>query len=151
MLPAEALHGRASELSLMEYLGPPTGESEPLGDDPCLFWDIEWDCGLVMSIEFHQLSQTLHVTLDAPEFAHALRHMGATIEDLELTTAFEKDDLDRPIHVEIPLDWEVVAEADGEASVVATGLCERDASCLHRSLTEGGDTGAGRLSVRRVA
>lgn len=150
MLPREAVTGRVSELALMEHLGSPTLESEPLGEDPMLFWDIQWDCGLLMSIEFHQLSEILHVTLDRPDFNHALRHIGATVDDLEMASSFETDDLDRPVPIDIALDWEVVCETGEGLSVMATGISEHDAMCLGRSLTDADKGDRNLVSVRRI-
>jgi hypothetical protein len=73
---------RARELDLLTAFGPPSHETPAGEPDPTFFWDLEWRCGLVMGIQFEQLSEQVVLRLDEPEFDHALRHLGVEVRDV---------------------------------------------------------------------
>ena len=122
-------HLRTSELSLYQSLGDPTATTDPVEADPRLYWDIQWSCGMVMGLQFHQLSEVLQIQLDQPDVPHALRHLAVEAYDL------------RPLRVEDPerfeaigktlvLDWEVHRTAlDGTDQLYKRDLTRRDAEC----------------------
>ena len=128
--------GKVSELALLERLGPPTATTDPVESDPRFYWDLEFRCGLVASLEFHQLSQTLALSLDGPDVDHALRHLGVEVFDL---TRLEDTDPERFLQVASPLEleWEVWREdANRGVERLAGGLSERDAECQRDSFEE---------------
>ena len=94
LLEEPAVTGRVSELELHEHLGPPTTESPSDSfEDPRQFWDLEWPCGLVMGIEYHQLTEELVMHLDAPDIEHALRHVGVELRGMEPSIDLKRDPL----------------------------------------------------------
>lgn len=131
LLDEPVLTGRVSELELHEHLGPPTTESEADSfDDPRQFWDLAWPCGLVMAIEYHQLSEELVMHLDAADVDHALRHVGVELRGLEPTFDRKRDRFDRLNPRPVGGLWSIIAEqADGDRVCVARNLTERDARC----------------------
>jgi hypothetical protein len=120
---------RTSELSLYQSLGGPTATTDPVDPDPRLYWDIEWACGLVTGLQFHQLTEQLQIQLDQPDVAHALRHLGVEVFDqheLRLDDPERFAALGRPV----ALDWELHrVAADGTEERYKHGLTERDARC----------------------
>ncbi len=100
---------RTTELALFEALGDPTAATDPIDPDPRLFWDIEWGCGMVMGLQFHQLTEQLDIQLDVADVAHALRHLGVPAYDMRLLRI---DDPVRFIELCDPpeLAWEVWRE-----------------------------------------
>lgn len=129
-----AFTGKASELELLERFGPPTAvREEAFFEDPREFWDLEWSCGLIMAMEYHQLTEDLVVFLDAPDIDHALRHLGITIRELDVRFTERRDRFDRLTPRQNT--WTIVAEsADGERTVVARDLTQRDAACQRNEL-----------------
>ena len=120
---------RTSELSLYQSLGDPTGTTDPIDADPRLYWDLEWACGMVMSLQFHQLTENLEVSLDRAEVPHALRHLGVEAYDLRLLRI---DDPARFAQVTVPEDatWELWrVRPDGTEQHYKRGLTQRDAEC----------------------
>jgi len=129
LLGQELCSGKVGELALLERLGPPTATTDPVEDDPRFYWDLEFPCGLVTSLEFHQISERLYLSLDGPDIDHALRHLGVELADVSL---LEDTDPDRYAQVvpSIERDWEVWREGpNGAVEMVAAGLTERDAEC----------------------
>jgi hypothetical protein len=122
-------HLRTSELSLYQSLGDPTATTDPVEADPRLYWDIEWSCGMVMGLQFHQISEDLQIQLDQPDVPHALRHLAVEAYDLRLLRI---DDPERFAAIGEPpvLDWDLHRQApDGTDQVYKRGLTERDARC----------------------
>ena len=123
---------RTSELSLYQSLGDPTGMTDPIDADPRLYWDLEWTCGMVMGLQFHQLTEHLEISLDQPDVPHALRHIGVEAFDLRL---LRMEDPDRFAQVtQAPdLSWEIWRVApDGAEQHYKRGLTQRDAECWAR-------------------
>ena len=125
-------HLRTSELSLYQSLGDPTATTDPVEADPRLYWDIQWSCGMVMGLQFHQISEDLQIQLDQPDVPHALRHLGR--RGLRPAPRSRVEDPERsPGHRQGPsvLDWELHREPPGRHRPAATseGLTERDAEC----------------------
>jgi len=123
---------RTSELSLYQSLGDPTGMTDPIDSDPRLYWDLEWECGLVSALQFHQLTELLEISLDEADVAHALRHLGVEVFDL---SALRRDDPARFAQVAepLPLDWELWrADLSGQEGRYKLGLTRRDAECWAR-------------------
>jgi hypothetical protein len=140
LLEEPALTGRVSELELHEQLGPPTTESaSDAFEDPRQFWDLAWPCGLVMGIEYHQLTEELIMHLDAPEVDHAVRHLGVELRNMEPTFESKRDRFDRLNPRPVDGLWSISAtQADGEKVWVVRNLAERDARCrcVELELTE---------------
>ncbi len=125
---------QASEVDLLQALGPPTSEVDPpLGSgEPRMFWDVEFPCGLVMGLQFDRLRQHLLGHLDGPDVAHALRHLRLrpadlwTLEEAE-PSAFATVAAGAP---PMPRTFTLYeAEADSPPETVASGVTERDARC----------------------
>ena len=137
LIPHELVRGRIRELDLLVSVGPPTAVSDPLSIDPRFFWDLEWPCGLVVSVELHQVDEDAIVFLDRPEVDHALRHLGVEVFDRwdwseEDPGAYRLAVPSTPSH-----SWSVWAEhEDGEDVRVASGLTGRDAACMVRELEQ---------------
>jgi hypothetical protein len=131
LLHEPAITGKVSDLELLERFGPPTAtRDEAVFDDPRQFWDLEWPCGLVMAIEYHQLTEELVMYLDAPDVEHALRHLGMDLRSMDQSFDRKRDRFDRLNPRPIDGLWSVVAEsADGVRTVVARNLTQRDAAC----------------------
>lgn len=122
-------HVRTTELALFEALGDPTAATDPIDPDPRLFWDIEWECGMVMGLQFHQLTEQLDIQLDEADVAHALRHLGVPAYDMHLLRI---DDPVRFIELCDPpqLAWEVWKEVGpGAGERIKIRLSQRDAEC----------------------
>ncbi len=130
LIERELFAGTVSEVDLLAALGAPSGESVPaLGaGHPTFFWDLTYGCGLVMGLQFDQLTQRLSGFLDAPDVDHALRHLGVPMADRWL---LEESDPDLFRAVAPPTDARcgVAAIVDGRRRTVAEGLTERDARC----------------------
>jgi hypothetical protein len=134
LLDEPVLAGKVSELELFERLGPPTAERESAAfEDPRQFWDLEWSCGLVMAIEYHQLTEQFLLYLDSIDVDHALRHLEIEVRALEDET---RDRFDRVESTVRTGTWAVVVVVDGERRVLARNLTERDAACRARELAE---------------
>jgi hypothetical protein len=131
LLPEPVITGKVSELQLLERFGAPTAvRDEAAFDDPRQFWDLQWPCGLIMAIEYHQLTEELVMYLDAPDIEHALRHLGIDVRNLDQAFDLKRDRFDRLTPRPIEGLWSVVAESrDGERTLVARNLTERDAMC----------------------
>jgi hypothetical protein len=126
---------RTSELSLFQALGDPTAATDPIEADPRLFWDIDWDCGMVMGLQFHQLTEELEVQLDAADVAHALRHLGVPAYEMHF---LRLDDPARFVELCDPpeLGWEVWKQVgEGQGERVHLRLSPRDADCWAGELT----------------
>ena len=120
---------RTSELSLYQSLGDPTGMTDPIDADPRLYWDLEWTCGMVMGLQFHQLTEDLQIQLDAPDVPHALRHLAVEAYDLR-SLRIEDPERYAAIGNPIVLDWELHrAGLDGTEQRYKRGLTRRDAEC----------------------
>jgi hypothetical protein len=134
-----AVTGRVSELELLERFGPPTAtRDEAAFDDPRQFWDLEWSCGLVMAIEYHQLDEQLVMFLDRPDVEHALRHLAIDLRTVDPSFDLKRDRFDRGDPRPVDGLWCIVAEdADGERTVVARNLTQRDAACRRNDLVAG--------------
>jgi hypothetical protein len=120
---------RTSELSLYQSLGDPTAMTDPVDADPRLYWDLEWSCGMVMGLQFHQLSELLQVQLDQADVPHALRHLGVEAFDMRL---LRLEDPDRFAEVTKPpdMDWVLYRTSpDGTELLYKRGLTQRDAEC----------------------
>jgi hypothetical protein len=125
---------RTSELSLFQALGEPTAATDPIEADPRLYWDIEWGCGMVMGLQFHQLTEHLDIQLDAADVAHALRHLGVPAYDMRLLRIEDPvrflDLCDPP-----ELVWEVWREVGpGAGERTKIRLSQRDAECWANEL-----------------
>jgi hypothetical protein len=126
---------RTLELSLFQALGDPTAATDPIEADPRLYWDIDWSCGMVMGLQFHQLTEELEIQLDAADVAHALRHLGVPAYDMRLLR------LEDPARFEAlceppELVWEVWKQVgDGQGERVHLRLGPRDATCWAAELT----------------
>ncbi|MCB1249949.1 MAG: hypothetical protein KDB36_11105, partial [Acidimicrobiales bacterium] len=61
LIERELFAGTVNEVDLLAALGAPSGESVPaLGaGHPTFFWDLTYGCGLVMGLQFDQLTQRL--------------------------------------------------------------------------------------------
>jgi hypothetical protein len=120
---------RTSELSLYQSLGEPTAMTDPSDSDPRLYWDLQWSCGMVMGLEFEQLSEELAIRLDQPDVPHALRHLGVEAYEMHLLR------IDEParfaeITEPVALDCDLWREgADGSEQLYKRGLTRRDAKC----------------------
>lgn len=125
-------HLHTHELGLYQALGDPTAATDPSEADPRLYWDIEWSCGLVMALQYHQLSDELEIQLDLPDVAHALRHLGVPAFDMQLLRVDDParfaDLCDPPM-----LDWEVWRETPAAPAPAGERyklrLSRRDAEC----------------------
>jgi hypothetical protein len=133
MLDEPVLTGRVSELALIERLGPPTANRDESDlRNPRQFWDLEWPCGLVMGIEYHQLTEELVLHLDELDVDHALRHLDLDLDlrDVERELDQQRDRFDRHLPRPVEQAWRVLRRGDDDsAQVVARNLTERDASC----------------------
>jgi hypothetical protein len=131
------LSGKASELALLERLGPPTAERDgSTFEDPRQFWDLEWPCGLIMGLEYHQLTEDLVMRLDELDVDHALRHLGVELRGLEESFEHKRDRFDRLNPRPVQGTWSVVTIDGGEERLVARNLTNRDAACRARELEE---------------
>jgi hypothetical protein len=131
LLPEPAITGKVGELELLERFGPPTAvRDEAAFDDPRQFWDLQWSCGLIMAIEYHQLSEEIIIHLDAPDIEHALRHLGVELRNMEQSFDLKRDRFDRLNPRPVEGLWCVVAESSaGERTVVSRNITQRDAAC----------------------
>jgi hypothetical protein len=138
LIEQELIRCRASELDLLGVFGEPTSQTAADELDPTFFWDIEWSCELVMSLQFKQLTEMLTIRLDAPDVDHALRHLGFTVHDL---WTLEADDPDRLAELGAPLPHDAElwrTDQRGEKEQIATHLTERDAYCQRDELNDEG-------------
>jgi len=130
----ELIRCRASELDLLGVFGEPTSQTAADELDPTFFWDIEWNCELVMGLQFKQLTELLTIRLDAPDTDHALRHLGFEVRELWSLEADEPEALAaiaRPLPHDAEL-WRLTL--DGEKEQIATQLTERNAYCWRDDL-----------------
>ena len=136
LLDEPVLTGKASELELLERLGPPTAERQGAAfDDARQFWDLEWPCGLVMGIEYDQVTEQFVMHLDSYDLDHALRHLAVQLRDSDESFDEKRDRFDRLNPRPVAGTWSVVSEdPDGQRSVVARNLSERDATCRRDGL-----------------
>lgn len=129
LIDADLLRCRAHELDLLAAFGEPTLETAASEPEPLFYWDLEWDCGLVMSLQLHQLSEQLVVRLSEPDLAHARRHLGDAVREVR---TLEQDDPEAFRRLGTPLNraWEVWKDDGGNGRVtLERGLTERDAAC----------------------
>lgn len=139
VIPHELLRGHVSELDLLATLGEPTGQTDPHQSDPRFFWELEWPCGLITSVELAQLTELVTLHLDDADVDHALRHLAIAPQQVwrweeEAPAAFAAAVPNPPSR-----DWTLWrAGDDGNRIVVAFGLTERDARCRLAEL-EGAD------------
>jgi len=140
LLDEPVLTGKASELELLERLGPPTAERDGAAfEDARRFWDLEWPCGLIMGIEYDQLTEELVMHLDSHDLDHALRHLGVEIRDSGQSFDEKRDRFDRLNPRPVAGTWSLWSEdRDGERLVIARNLSERDATC-RRAAVESSD------------
>jgi hypothetical protein len=120
---------RTSELSLYQAVGEPTAMTDPNDPDPRLYWDLQWSCGMIMGLQFHQLSEELLVRLDEADVPHALRHLGVEAYEMHLLRI---DDPERFAQIAVPpdLDYELWRmNPDGSEQLYKRGLSKRDADC----------------------
>ena len=120
---------RTSELSLYQAVGEPTAMTDPSDADPRLYWDLQWSCGMVMGLQFHQLSEELLVRLDEADVPHALRHLGVEAYEMHLLRV---EDPDRFAQLAEPPDldhelWRLTP--DGTEQCYKRGLSRRDVEC----------------------
>lgn len=120
---------RAHELDLLLALGEPTQQSPANDADPTFWWDLTWPCGIVVSLQFEQLSERLSIKADQPEVDHALFHLGIDVTDLWTLEA------DNPVRFSIVAApparvWDLWREdADGQRELVLGAMSEREARC----------------------
>lgn len=120
---------RTSELSLYQSLGEPTATTDPNDADPRLYWDLQWSCGMILALQFHQLSEELLIRMDEPDVPHALRHLGVEAYEMHLLRI---DDPERFAEIAVAPDlghelWRVAP--DGSEQRYKRGLSHRDAVC----------------------
>lgn len=133
----ELLRCRASELALLERLGPPTAEADPGHHEPRFFWDLEWGCGLLTSVALDQLSEELTLHLDQPEVEHALRHLDLAPTERWTWEEAEPDRFARAVRRLPERTWSVWQVLPGDLRLcVARDLTERDARCLAGDLAD---------------
>ena len=144
LIERELFAGTVNEVDLLAALGAPSGESVPaLGaGHPTFFWDLTYGCGLVMGLQFDQLTQRLTGFLDAPDVEHALRHLGVPMTDRWLLEASDPD-LFRAVASPTDARCGVAAIVDGRRRTLAEGLTERDARCRCASAPGEPATGGG--------
>ena len=82
LIDEELARGRVSELDLLMRFGDPTTQTAARDTDPIFFWDLEWSCGLVVALQFKQVTEVLGLRLDLPDVDHALRHLAFPVDDL---------------------------------------------------------------------
>lgn len=120
---------RASELDLLLALGEPTQQSPANEANPTFWWDLSWPCGIVVSLQFEQLSERLTVKADQAEVDHALFHLGIEVRDL---WTLEQDN---PVRFSVVAAapsrvWEVWRDdGAGGRELVAGPASEREARC----------------------
>jgi len=136
LLDEPVLTAKASELELLERLGPPTAEREGAAfDDARQFWDLEWRCGLVMGIEYDQLTEELVMHLDSLDVDHALRHLAIDLRGTDESFDEKRDRFDRLNPRPVVGTWSIWSQdRNGERSLIARNLSERDAICWRDSL-----------------
>lgn len=142
----ELARGRVSELDLLARFGDPTTQSAAR-DDPVFFWDLEWSCGLVVALQFKQVTEVLGLRLDEPDVDHALRHLGFVVDDLWLLEAAAPDRF-REVIGPVDRSWQVWRESGERPEVVAEALTQRDAACWCAEVAEA-ERGS-RFRVRRA-
>jgi hypothetical protein len=146
LIEEELARGRVSELDLLMRFGDPTTQSDAR-DDPVFFWDLEWSCGLVVALQFKQVTEVLGLRLDEPDVDHALRHLGFPIDDLWLLEVAAPDRF-RALAGPVDRTWQVWRESGEPPEPVAVALTQRDATCWCAEIAdrERGD----RFRVRRA-
>ena len=120
---------RTSELSLYQAVGEPTAMTDPSDADPRLYWDLQWSCGMVMGLQFHQLTEELLIRLDEADVPHALRHLGVEAYEMHLLRLEEPErfaEIASPVVLDQEL-WRVAP--DGSEQCYKRGLSPRDAAC----------------------
>ena len=147
LIEEELARGRVSELDLLMRFGDPTTQTAARDNDPVFFWDLEWSCGLVVALQFKQVTEVLGLRLDEPDVDHALRHLGFPISDLWLL------EVESPEHVAdvlggVDRTWQVWRESGVPPEPVAVAMTQRDATCWCAEVAdrERGD----RFRVRRA-
>jgi hypothetical protein len=129
---------RTRELALFELLGPPTQDGDPLTSDPCFFWDLVWGCGLVMAVEFHQLTEETVVHLSVDEIEHALRHLDVPIAELVLLRDTDPATFAALVPESPARNFELWRRnRDDRRECIAEELTESDATCRERELNAG--------------
>jgi hypothetical protein len=129
LIEEDLLRCRASELDLLTTFGAPTLESPASEPDPTFYWDVEWVCGLLMSMHFNQLTERLTIRLNEVDGAHALRHLGFDVTDL---WSLEQESPDVAAALRGPSDasWELWQQQGASGRVaIAVGLTKSDADC----------------------
>ena len=146
LIEEELARGRVRELDLLMRFGDPTTQTAARDNDPVFFWDLEWSCGLVVALQFKQVTEVLGLRLDEPDVDHALRHLGFPISDLWLL------EVESPEHFAdvlggVDRTWQVWRESGVPPEPVASPMTQRDAVCWCAELAaqEPGD----RYRVRR--
>ena len=137
LIEEDLLRCRASELDLLTTFGAPTLESPASEPDPTFYWDIEWSCGLLMSMQFNQLTEQLTIRLNEVDGVHALRHLGFSLADCWI---MERDAPDQLARLAKPLErrWSLWQEDDdGFAELLHVNLTERNAECWCDELNGG--------------
>ena len=134
LIEEELARGRVSELDLLMRFGDPTTQSAAR-DDPVFFWDLEWSCGLVVALQFKQVTEVLGLRLDEPDVDHALRHLGFTINDLWLLEVAAPDRF-RAVAGGVDRTWQVWRESGEPPDPVAVALSQRDARCWCAEMAE---------------
>jgi hypothetical protein len=129
---------RTRELALFELLGPPTQNGDPLTADPCFYWDLVWECGLVMAVEFHQLTEETVVHLSADEIEHALRHLEVPIAELVVLRDSDPARFASLVTDTPARNFELWRrDADDRRECIEEELTERDAMCREMMLNGG--------------
>lgn len=130
----DLVRGRARELDLLLALGEPTQESPAAEPNPTFWWDLQWSCGLIVSVQFEQLTERVALKLDQAEVDHALFHLGVEVDDLWTLEA------DNPVRFSVVAtvpdrSWSLWRD-DGSGEICdATGLSEREARCRAETAT----------------
>jgi hypothetical protein len=133
----ELVRGRVSELDLLASFGPPGPQGVSDSHEPTFFWDLEWPCGLVVALQFSQLTQQVGIRLDRPDVAHALRHLGVRLHDQWLLEQAAPQQF-AALTPAVDRDWELWRRDNrGEKDQVESGLSERDAACWRDELLHG--------------
>jgi len=138
LLDVDLVRCRADELDLLGAFGPPTLETAASEPDPIFYWDLDWTCGLVMSLKFEQLTQTLTLRMDEPDTNHALRHLGFDVASLWTLEDADPNALTR-VTAMLDTTWDLFeVNAKGTRTRIDVGLTERDARCRAGDFDAGG-------------
>lgn len=136
LIEEDLLRCRASELDLLTAFGAPTLESPASEPDPTFYWDVEWSCGLLMSMQFNQLTELLTIRLNEVDGVHALRHLGFDVSEV---WSLQQDSPDAAAALGQPVDasWELWQQQGASGrGVVAVGLTKHDADCWCAELAD---------------